>query len=62
MASGSDASTAFPRTRSATATSESVRTRRHWYGTGQTCCAFTVMPTKMAMYAAAVEIAAPIIP
>src|SRR5262249_33531128 len=58
----SGACTAFPKTVSATAAATSVVTRRHWYGTGYQCCAFHVINRNMSVYAATVEIAAPIIP
>src|SRR5581483_1285470 len=44
---------------SATAAPTHVATRRHWYCTGYTCCAYAVMPKKSTTYDAAVEIDAP---
>lgn len=51
-----------PSTQSATAAPAAVATRRHWYCVGNTRCAFSVISTNISENAAAVAIAAPIIP
>ena len=62
MAPPSGTSRLFPSTVSPTAAPAASAIRFHWYGTGKTCCARTVIPRNITRYATSVETAAPIIP
>ena len=61
-ATASGTSSSLPATVSATAAPAAVNTRRHWYGVGNTRCAYQVIPRNIAEYAAAAATAEPIIP